>query len=147
MPRGRGHTPQVVVAPHERLEVCAGCPRRLPPPGRASRSHKVGSWKIMTKTAFWLEIFLAYFFRGSRFPGARHRAARPGRRSWFGRPALASQGATTTCGVCVRPRGTKYQRITIPSDATDPLEPSGLDARLHGGALARIQGWITSNDQ
>ena len=47
----------------------------------------------------------------------------------------------------MRPRGTKYQRITIPSDATDPLEPSGLDARLHGGALARIPGWITSNDQ
>jgi hypothetical protein len=47
--------------------------------------------------------------------------------------------------VCPRPRGTKYQRITIPSDATGPQEPPGLDARPPGGALARIQGWITSN--
>ena len=54
-------------------------------------------------------------------------------------------GSTTTCGVCPRPRGTKYRRITIPSDATDPLEPPGLDARAAGAASARIPAGVSRN--
>ena len=79
----------------------------------------------MTKTAFWLENLLAVFFHELLSSG---------------------EASTTTCGVCARPRGTKYQRITIPSDALGPQEPAGPDARPPRGALARIQGWLTSND-
>ena len=54
-------------------------------------------------------------------------------------------GSTTTCGVCPRPRGTKYRRITIPSDATGPQEPPGADARAPSAASARIPGNTLSN--
>ena len=54
-------------------------------------------------------------------------------------------GSTTTCGVCPRPRGTKYRRITIPSDATGPQEPPGADARAPSAVSARIPGGTLSN--
>ena len=61
-------------------------------------------------------------------------------------PLLIRQGgagvgdSATTCGMCARPRDTKYRRISIPSDATGPQEPYGVDARPPGGAGAHITG-------
>ena len=133
VPRGRAHTPQVVVASSE---ASAG----LRPPPNPREAARAGSLVPARQGSQNRAKVLACLGAGTREPAmaaARGLAARR-------RPALASEGATTTCGVCVRPRGTKYQRITIPSDATNPQDPPGADARPLGGALARIQGWITS---
>ena len=53
------------------------------------------------------------------------------------RPALASEGSTTTCGVGARPRDIKYRRVSIPSDATGPQEPRGGHAGVAGGRRRR----------
>ena len=132
MPRGRAHTPQVVVAPSE---ASAG----LRPPPNPREAARAGSLVPARQGSQNRAKVLACLGAGTREPAmaaARGLAARR-------RPALASEGATTTCGVCVRPRGTKYQRITIPSDATNPQDPPGVDARPPNAPRCGIQGGNT----
>ena len=48
--------------------------------------------------------------------------------------------STTTCGVCARPRDTKYRRVIIPSDAAGPQEQPGADERVANAPGAGSQG-------
>ena len=122
VPRGRGHTPQVVVEPF-------ASPQRRRRPARSGAA--AGGWKGGEGRELILSSGL------SRRPASD--SARLGLSTSSMMPLItsaASRGPTTTCGVCPRPRGTNG--------------PAGA-ARARRAAsrwrLALIQWWITSDDE